>query len=47
MKNRSKDTIISQLIQLKDENGEKIISEYVYEYPSKNNEGNKKQHYLL
>ena len=37
MKNRSKDTIISQLMNLKDENQEKIISNYEYEYKIKNN----------
>ena len=37
MKNRSKDTIISQFMNLKDENQEKIISNYEYEYKIKNN----------
>lgn len=37
MKNRSKDTIIPQLMNLKDENGEKIIANYDYEYTIKNN----------
>ena len=42
MKNRSKEIIIVQLLELKDEKGDKIIKVYIYEYTIKNNTKKKK-----
>ena len=42
MKNRSKANIIDQLLNLKDDKGDIIIKDYIYEYTTKNNK-NKKQ----
>ena len=47
MKNRSRDTIIEQLLNLKDDEGVKIIKDYIYEYIIKNNTKKKEQLCLL
>lgn len=47
MKNRAKEKIITQLLELKDGKGDKIIKDYIYEYTIKNNKEKKKATMLI